>query len=88
MKEKIEKWLDKYIEANKIVIELSKGPEDISTCTGYDDKKIHIYHGLEKLAFYLQATITYDPNWDSEMGRMSIRYKDHELFEIWMKPIL
>lgn len=85
MKEKIERWLNKYIEANRIMVKLSNGPEGIQTCTGYNSKEIHIYKGIEKIAFYLQATITYDPNWLPERGKMSIRYNEIEIFQLWDK---
>lgn len=85
MKEKIERWLNKYIETNKTMVKLSDGPEGIQTCTGYDPEEVHIYKGIEKIAFYLQATITYDPNWDIRKGRMSIRYNGIEIFQLWDK---
>lgn len=81
---KIREWLDCLIWMNENLKEKEDFDEDISTCYSYDST-IHIFKGLEKIAFYIGATIIYNPHWDScgKKGKMSFRYRGYEVFQLW-----
>ena len=87
MKDKIEDWLKRVIEAHHIVMDLSCGPENIRLCTGWERNEIHIFQSLEKLAYYLGVTVTYNPNWDIQVGEMSFVYHGVRFYELWKKAI-
>ena len=82
----VKSWLDRVIQHKKALVQLSTSEYndfDIALC-GYD-KSLHIYRGLETIAFYLGATIKYNPNWDDERerGYMSFEYKGFHIFQLW-----
>ena len=81
---KIRKWLDCLIRMTENLKRKEDFNEDICTCNNYDGA-IHIFKGLEKIAFYIGATIIYDPNWnpDGKRGKMSFQYRGHEVFQLW-----
>lgn len=85
MKEKFEDWLKRIIEAHHCFLDLRFGPEGITLCGMGQRDEIQIYQGLEKLAFYLDIPVTYNPNWDIEVGEMYFYYNGVKFFELWKK---
>lgn len=87
IKQQITLYLDRVIQAKTALIYLSE-PEDnhvgITLC-GYSNEDVHIFSGLEHMAFYLGETVTYDPTWDAQKGRMHFNYKGFEIFQLWIK---
>lgn len=90
----IQDWLDRQIQIakNRIANEkLSFGEdESIQFCGVIHEKALHIYEGIEKLAFYLRATITYNPVFAPEYpdrGEAYFYYNGWRIFEIWTKEV-
>lgn len=86
---KIIAWLDEIIKYRNILAGLADGSTNAvgTDLCGYDTLGIHIYRDLEKIAFYLGLTLTYDPNWNSNgngrRGQISAWYKGVKLFQLW-----
>ena len=86
MREKATKWIEDIISTKsklRLLQELNVDDNSVKLC-GVDDS-IHVFRGIERIAFYLGKTLTYNPNWDRESGRMSMYYAGHEIFQIWDK---
>lgn len=59
--------------------------DDIRLCS-FGQNQVHVFKGLEKLAFALRKTITYTPaedRYDDYCGQMSFEYKGYKFFELW-----
>jgi hypothetical protein len=85
-KKVIERWLDQLIHRMQALENTRKCSIDgIEACGFWWDGSIHIYHGLEVLAFYLQKTVIYNGNWTDDAGRMYFDYNGHKVFELWKK---
>ena len=85
-KKAVKNWLDRVVKNKTALVQLGKSEYNdfgIELC-GYD-KSLHIYKGLETIAFYLGKTVSYNPNWDAERGYMSFEYKDFHIFQLWDK---
>lgn len=78
----IENWLDRTIKAQLFLRCCESLNNEIEVIVPTSDE-LHIYKGLELIAFYLGKTITYDPNWNNERGEMSLMYKDWKIFQLW-----
>jgi hypothetical protein len=82
----IKNWLDSVIQAKKKLKQLSDSHYDdfgIELCSEVDE--VHIYKGLETIAFYLGKTVIYNPMWSKDKGRMYFRYDEREVFQLWSK---
>ena len=82
----IKDWLDRVIQAKKELAHLSASYHDdfgVKLCGEYGD--IHMYAGLETIAFYLGKTVIYDPRWGTDRGRMYFMYEGFEVFQLWSK---
>lgn len=80
-------WLDAVIAHHEALCSLGDGETNgtgITVC-GLTFKEIHLYNKLEEIAFYLGATIIYDPTWDTdrERGCMTMYYNGIRLFQLW-----
>lgn len=90
-KNQITLWLDRVIQAKTALLYLAE-PEDnhigVTLCGAQlDCSNIHIYAGLEHMAFYLGPTVSYNPAWDEKKGEMSFMYKGFRIFQLWDKHI-
>ena len=81
----IENWLNTLISLNNELQIRRKFNENIRICGGCDNE-IHIYEGLEIMAFYLRKTITYDPNCAEGYGKMYFYHNGYKIFELWEIP--
>jgi len=77
------KWLDDIISSYEYMAHISSCLPDIESVFLYDGS-IHLHKGLELLAHRLGKTITYDPNYYNNKGKMSFDYKGHEVFQLWI----
>lgn len=81
----IEDWLDQLIRRYKALKRSAVCPiRDIETITVWFGD-IQIYKGIETIAFYLQETLIYNPNYHEGRGRVYFWYKGHEIFSLWTK---
>lgn len=83
----IKDWLDSVIQAKKRLEHLSDSHHEfgIRICGEYSE--VHIFNGLETIAFYLGQTVTYDPTWSEDKGRMYFMYEGLEVFQLWRKQL-
>jgi len=81
-KQEIEKWLNIQI-AGRLVIEQNRTFKDDIMVADAIEHRIHIYSGLDILAFYLGAVVTYCPNWYEGEGQKYFIYKGFKVFEIY-----
>lgn len=85
-KKAVKNWLDRVVKSKIALIQLGK-PEyndfDAKLCGEYG--AIHMYAGLETIAFYLEQTVVYDPRWSEDKGRMYFMYEGIEVFQLWSK---
>jgi len=82
----MERWLDQNIKRWKALAASEYCPiENISMCGTRWDKTLHIYENLDKLAFYLQKTVVYDPNYMECRGIKYFYYKGCKVFELFNK---
>ena len=88
-KKELEKWLDKLIKSFQAVSDAGKcSVEDIETCGTAWNREVHIYKGFDTLAFYLRATVIYDPNWTKkypDTGICYFIYKGYKVMQLWEK---
>lgn len=84
----IKDWLDSVIQAKKKLEHLSDSYHDdfgVKLCGEYSE--VHMFAGLETTAFYLGQTVTYDPTWSKDKGRMYFMYDGLEVFQLWSKSV-
>ena len=85
----VEKWLDQLIKKFQALSNITDCPiKDISACGTLWEKEIHIQKGLDEIAFYLQATVIYNPNWSKrypDTGEAYFYYKGCRIFTLWIK---
>lgn len=83
---RIKDWLNRVVADRLELLHLGCADDnhlDIEICgLSYD---VHIYKGLERIAFYLGRTVTYDPTWSEDKGRMYFMYEGLEVFQLWNK---
>lgn len=82
-KKKVERWLIKVIKQKQELLYLAGCNEDLKLCGC--DESVHIYKGIEKLAFYLGLTLTYEPSWYGDNGRITADYNGVFIYQIWKK---
>ena len=85
---RIKDWLNRVV-SNKLELQHLANADDnhlgIELCGTFYD--VHIYKGLERMAFYLGQTVTYDPTWSEDKGRMYFMYEGLEVFQLWVKSV-
>lgn len=80
----MKEWLDRIIAIKQqMAVAKDSLSELITICESTD--YVHVYSGIEKLAAELKIPLIYDPNWDTERGRISFYYKGYEVFQLWDK---
>ena len=81
----IKDWLDLVIQTKKKLEYLSNSHHEfgVKLCGEYSE--VHMFAGLETIAFYLGQTVIYDPMWSNDRGRMYFRYEGLEVFQLWSK---
>lgn len=87
---KMRQWIDTTLARKEAIRKLGIKEENglgLELC-GIQEKELHMYEGLEKLAFYLGLTIKYEPDWSRNddnyrLGYMSCSYNGWKLFQIW-----
>ena len=82
---KVREWIESVMTHKKALAEADSEELGLELCG--EKKAVFIYEGIEKIAFYLGLTLTYNPNWDSEgkKGYISTEYKKTEIYELWHK---
>lgn len=82
---KIKEWLE-AVMAHKLALDTADSEElGLGLCG--ETKEVHIYKGIEKIAFYLGLTLTYNPNWDPDgrKGYVKAYYNGVEIYQLWDK---
>lgn len=82
---KIKTWLE-AVMAHKLALDTADSEElGLGLCG--EKKEVHIYKGIEKIAFYLGLTLTYNPTWDSngKKGYIQTYYNGVEIYQLWNK---
>lgn len=87
-KGKVQEWLDSIIHHQESLEALANDNTNgvnTSLCLGHTHKAIHVWGGVERLAYYLGATLTYDPKYIPHAGKgcVSFEYKGYKVFELW-----
>ena len=80
----MKRWLDSVIAAKKTLAAL-EDYKGLVRLVDQSTERIHVYEGIETLAAELKQPLVYDPNWDTECGRISFYYKGYEVFQLWDK---
>lgn len=83
---RIKDWLSRVVSDKLELLHLGNADDnhlDIDICGLFCD--VHISKGLERIAFYLGQTVTYDPTWSTDKGRMYFMYEELEVFQLWSK---
>ena len=81
----VREWVETAIAHQQALVEMNDNDLGLELCG--ERNNVYTYTGLEKIAFYLGLTLTYNPNWDSEgkRGYMSTMYNGIILYELWDK---
>ena len=84
---KVKQWLEQVIKAKTVLINLdanSLNDAGVELC-GCNSHSVHMFSGVERVAFYLGVTVKYNPRWDlvKQRGYMSFYYKGFEVFQLW-----
>ena len=83
----IKEWLE-AVMAHKLALDTADS-EELGVALCGEKKEVHLYKGIEKIAFYLGLTLTYNPNWDSksEKGYIQTHYNGVEIYQLWRKGV-
>lgn len=82
---KVREWVETAMAHKQALVEMNNNDLGLDLCGERND--VYTYIGIEKIAFYLGLTLTYNPNWDPEgnRGYISTMYKGIEIYELWGK---